>query len=192
MEVKHAATTRSPSSPRVAVLAFHKIGPPPPGQPSSWFYISQAVFENLLAWLQTNSWRVISQEEFLHGLDVPGRLPDCSALITFDDGYRSLRDVALPVLRSYGLPSVVFLPVDYVGSTNRFDVGVEPEELVCGWHDLEELQRGGMSIQAHSVSHPHLSTVDDAQLQYENRAFQADHRKQASDRRSSVLVSLRR
>ena len=38
-----------------------------------------------------------------------GRLPRRALLITFDDGYRSFVDTALPVLRRFGLPSVLFV-----------------------------------------------------------------------------------
>ena len=38
-----------------------------------------------------------------------GNLPRRALLITFDDGYRSFVDVALPILRRLGLPSVLFV-----------------------------------------------------------------------------------
>lgn len=45
-------------------------------------------------------------------------LPPRPALITFDDGYADNVEHALPVLREYGLPSVVFLATDFIGSTH--------------------------------------------------------------------------
>ncbi len=38
-----------------------------------------------------------------------GELPPRALLITFDDGYRSVANVALPILRRLGLPSVFFI-----------------------------------------------------------------------------------
>jgi peptidoglycan/xylan/chitin deacetylase (PgdA/CDA1 family) len=45
------------------------------------------------------------------GLDavLSGDLPRRALLITFDDGYSSFRDVALPIMRRLGLPSVLFV-----------------------------------------------------------------------------------
>lgn len=43
-----------------------------------------------------------------------GRLPRRPLLITFDDGYRSVTDVALPILARLGLPSVFFVSAAYV------------------------------------------------------------------------------
>lgn len=38
-----------------------------------------------------------------------GRMPPRAVAITFDDGYRSLHDLALPILRERGLPATVFV-----------------------------------------------------------------------------------
>ena len=64
-----------------------------------------------------------------------GRLPRRALLITFDDGYRSFVDTALPVLRRFGLPSVLFvtgatlepgnLPLDNLLSYLCASVGLE-------------------------------------------------------------------
>jgi peptidoglycan/xylan/chitin deacetylase (PgdA/CDA1 family) len=62
---------------------------------------------------------------------------------------------------------VLFVPVSYIGSTNSFDAGVEPEEPICDWDDLEELQGEKVSIQSHGVTHRRLSMLDDVELRYE-------------------------
>jgi peptidoglycan/xylan/chitin deacetylase (PgdA/CDA1 family) len=173
------------TSRRLAVLGFHKVGPPPLGHPSTWFYISESIFEDYLRWLQKSSWRVIDAETFLRGLDFPNSLPERTVLLTFDDGYRSMRHIALPVLRSFGFPSVLFVPVGYIGSTNGFDADVEPEEPICDWDDLEELQDGKVSIQSHGVTHRCLSTLDDLELRYE-----IEHSKIAIENRIGRAVKL--
>jgi peptidoglycan/xylan/chitin deacetylase (PgdA/CDA1 family) len=173
------------TSRRLAVLGFHKIGSPPPGHWSTWFYISESVFVGFLRWLQGSCWRVIDAETFLRGLDFPDSLPERAVLLTFDDGYRSMRDIALPLLRSFGFPSMLFVPVSYIGSTNRFDADVEPEEPICSWGDLEELQCEKVSVQSHSVTHRRLSMLDDAQLRYE-----VEHSKTAIESRMGHAVKM--
>jgi len=152
---------------RLAVLGFHKIGAPPPGCSCTWFYISEAIFERFLHLLQKNRWHVIDGETFLSGLENPVSLPKRTVLLTFDDGYLSMRHIALPILRSFGFPSVLFVPTDFIGSTNDFDAGLEPQEPMCGWNDLEELQCGKVSIQSHGVAYRRFSTLDDMQLRRE-------------------------
>lgn len=148
---------------RLAVLGFHKVGSPPAHARETWFYISATTFDRYLRWLQASNWHVISAQEFLTGLQAPAGLPDRSVLLTFDDGYRSMRDVALPLLGSFGFPAVLFVPTSFIGLVNSFDAGVEPEEPICDWDDLVDLQSHGVSIQSHGVTHRPFSTLSEAE-----------------------------
>jgi peptidoglycan/xylan/chitin deacetylase (PgdA/CDA1 family) len=49
-----------------------------------------------------------------------GRLPPNPLLITFDDGYRSCFDVALPILKRHALTAVFFISTDYVNRRKTF------------------------------------------------------------------------
>src|SRR5712691_269144 len=152
---------------RLAILGFHKIGEPPPGCRASSWYISETVFASQLGYLYENGWRVINVGELLTGLAAPDGLPDRAALVTFDDGYRSNVQVAIPWLQRFGYPSVVFVPTQFIGAHNAFDDGYEPREAICDWDDLQELERRGCSIQSHSVSHKSLSGLNPAELERE-------------------------
>src|SRR5207253_1552471 len=99
------------------------------------------------------------------GLAAPASLPRRSALLTFDDGYQSMRQVALPWLRRFGYPGVLFVPTDFIGKCNEFDAGVEPQEALCDWDDLRELDRSGISIQSHGASHRRFSELTPAELE---------------------------
>jgi peptidoglycan/xylan/chitin deacetylase (PgdA/CDA1 family) len=60
--------------------------------------------------------RRLARDYDVVGLDevLSGRLPRRPLLITFDDGYRSVLDIGLPVLKRLGLPSVFFLSAAFV------------------------------------------------------------------------------
>jgi len=152
---------------RLAILGFHKIGEPPPGCRASSWYISETVFASQLGYLYENGWRVINVGELLTGLAAPDSLPDRAALVTFDDGYRSNVQVAVPWLQRFGYPSVMFVPTQFIGGHNAFDDGYEPREAICNWDDLRELERLGCSIQSHSVSHKSLSWLNPEELERE-------------------------
>lgn len=152
---------------RLAILGFHQIGEPSAGNWKTWFYISEAIFVDQLRYLRDQGWQILDVHAFLTGLAAPESLPERSALLTFDDGHRSIRDVALPCLRQFGFPGVLFVPTQYIAGHNTFDKGMEPIEPICDWDDLRELERGGVSIQSHAVSHRRFSELDSAEREEE-------------------------
>jgi peptidoglycan/xylan/chitin deacetylase (PgdA/CDA1 family) len=151
----------------LAILAYHKIGEPPPGGWQTWFYVPETVFADHLAYLCEAGWEVVDTPTLLRGLDDPLSLPRRAAMITFDDGYRSNLHIALPCLLRFGYPAVMFVPTDFIGGHNAFDEGIEPHEPICGWDELRELERNGVSIQSHGVSHRAFSDLTPAAQEQE-------------------------
>jgi peptidoglycan/xylan/chitin deacetylase (PgdA/CDA1 family) len=159
METQSAVRDRSIDR-VLAILAFHKIGEPPPGGWETWNYIPEATFAGYLSYLRENDWQVLDLAAFLRGLAKPDTLPERAALLTFDDGYQSMLTVTLPWLRRFGFPAVLFVPTGFIGRRNAFDDGIEPEEAICDWDELRELERCGVSVQSHGVTHRPFSELD--------------------------------
>lgn len=151
----------------LAILSFHKIGEPPRGGWNTWFYIPERTFVRQLRFLEKHNWKVIDLATFLDGLVKPESLPRKAALLTFDDGYRSMRRIALPWLRRLGYPAVLFMPTRFIGRTNSFDAENEPQEAMCDWDDLHELERWGISVQSHGVSHRPFPSLGAAEQEEE-------------------------
>jgi peptidoglycan/xylan/chitin deacetylase (PgdA/CDA1 family) len=170
---------------RLAILGYHKIGAPAPGGWETWFYVPEAVFAEQLAVLRSAGWRPVDLTTFLRGLTEPESLPERAALITFDDGYSSVREVALPVLERFGYPAVLFIPTDFVGRTNLFDLESEPEEPLCDWDELRELVRRGIAVQSHGCSHRAFS-----ELAPTDRALELERSKAALEAELAQPVEL--
>jgi peptidoglycan/xylan/chitin deacetylase (PgdA/CDA1 family) len=143
----------------VAILGYHKIGEPPTSGWTSWFYVPERAFVEQLTILRDGGWELIDLDRFLTGLSEPEVLPERAALLTFDDGYRSMHTVTLPRLREFAAPAVMFVPTDHVGGRNVFDAGVEPEEQLCDWEELRDLAANGVAIQSHAASHRRFSEL---------------------------------
>jgi peptidoglycan/xylan/chitin deacetylase (PgdA/CDA1 family) len=88
--------------------------------------------------------------------------------VTFDDGYRSVRELGYPVLSGLGVPATVFVPTGYVGLDGPMSwPGIEtwtgtPHEhelRPMDWDELRWLMWRGWEIGSHTVSHPHLPTI---------------------------------
>ena len=65
--------------------------------------------------LLADCFNVMPLHEALRALD-EGRLPPRTVCVTFDDGYRSVHDLALPILRKFKLPATVFVTSGFIGS----------------------------------------------------------------------------
>jgi peptidoglycan/xylan/chitin deacetylase (PgdA/CDA1 family) len=89
--------------------------------------------------------------------------------VTFDDGFRSVVQLARPILAELGLPGTVFVPTDYIGSEQPMSwpgidnwAGTEHEaELVpMSWDEARGLVASGWEIGSHTRTHPYLTRVD--------------------------------
>jgi peptidoglycan/xylan/chitin deacetylase (PgdA/CDA1 family) len=96
--------------------------------------------------------------------------------ITFDDGFRSVIDYAVPILSRHGFIGTVFVPTDYLRrpgpacwpNVNRWIGGPHEDELaLLSWSDLASLVTSGWEVGSHGCSHPHLPDLDDAALHHE-------------------------
>jgi peptidoglycan/xylan/chitin deacetylase (PgdA/CDA1 family) len=93
--------------------------------------------------------------------------------ITFDDAFRSVLDIAFPVLERLGLTATVFVPTGFAGSGSPMMwpgidhwLGGPHESELCplDWQGLATLAAAGWEIGSHSVSHPKLTGLSNASL----------------------------
>ena len=98
-----------------------------------------------------------------------GALPSgafCVA-ITFDDAFRSVRENAAPELLPRSFPFTIFVPVDFVGRPAGWETetGGKRETVMTGDElgSLPDL----VDLGSHTLTHPHLTELDDARLEEE-------------------------
>src|SRR5258708_2050888 len=126
---------------KIAIISYHKIGPPAARGGDTWYHIPGEASTEPLRLLTHLGYASIALSTFYHGVDNPAALPPKSALITFDDAYRNNLTVALPIMQPLGIPGVVFVPTQYIGGLNTSDSGNEPDEPHCQWNELLSLER---------------------------------------------------
>jgi peptidoglycan/xylan/chitin deacetylase (PgdA/CDA1 family) len=76
---------------------------------------SSRMLEAQLDWIGRR-YRFVSLDELGRELDRGGAPGRPLAAVTFDDGYRDVHDVAMPVLARKGIPAAVFVVTDLVGT----------------------------------------------------------------------------
>lgn len=99
----------------------------------------------------------------------PRRRP--AAVLTFDDAYRSVLEMAQPVLAKHGLVACCFASTDLVGTDARFphdaDNPVRPQLDVMTWSDLRRLRAEGWVVGGHGASHRRISECSGDALRHE-------------------------
>ena len=105
-----------------------------------------------------------------------GAVPGKALAVTFDDGYTSVMERALPILDEFGLPGTVFVTTDFVGrdipmnwpQVEKWRRTEHEKELSClDWDQLRALEAKGWEVGAHSRSHPRLTELDPDELAQE-------------------------
>lgn len=129
---------------RLVVLNYHRILETP--DPLLTAEPDGAAFRWQMQ-LLADCFNVLPLDEALRALDAD-RMPPRAVCITFDDGYRSMHDVALPILREFGFPATVFVTTGYIDTGSMWnDRILEALRTTTAEHlDLEDAGLGSYSL----------------------------------------------
>jgi len=80
--------------------------------------------------------------------------------LTFDDGFKSLVNNALPVLIDHGFKASVFIVTDFMGKKSSWDVNIGGlYKSHMNWDDIFKLKDAGWCIGSHSHKHRDLTKI---------------------------------
>ncbi|MEY2507876.1 MAG: hypothetical protein QOH01_2205 [Verrucomicrobiota bacterium] len=112
--------------------------------------ITPAAFEAQMQELKNKNISVIPMQDFLAWRRGEKAIPTKSAIITFDDGWKSQYDVAWPILKKFNYPVTLFI----------YTEGIKPGHFSGGesmsWEQLAEMRDAGVDIQGHTATHSDL------------------------------------
>ncbi|MFQ5667863.1 MAG: polysaccharide deacetylase family protein [Candidatus Binatia bacterium] len=126
--------------------------------------------------LADRGFRGISLREAVSHREAHGSWPTRCAVLTFDDGYANVFDVAVPALAQHGFTATVFLVTGHVGGRNDWapppaGLGTQP---MLSWEQVAELSAAGMEVGAHTRTHPDLQRLSAAAAKEEIVTCRAD------------------
>lgn len=148
----------------IPVLTFHSLD-----ESSSPLSVPPRVFQRGLARLRDLGYRSVPLARIADDVARGTPLPDRAFAITFDDGYRSVRDEGLAVLAALEMEATVFLTVGADGSGMRA-MGGRP---MLSWGEVRELRAAGVEVGAHTVTHPDLTRLPADRVEAEMRDSRA-------------------
>lgn len=136
----------------IPILMYHFIYPKSeinPGAPS--LYVSTEAFERQMWFLKTFGYRVISMDEYYEIKAGKRKHRGKEVLITFDDGYRSYIERALPILEKYQLKSTNFLIWRHL---------IKDLKDYINLNEAKELSHNPLvALESHTITHPNLTKV---------------------------------
>ena len=118
-------------------------------------------FARQMGFLKKEGYRAVNMKDLLKFIDYQEPLPRKTVAITIDDGYRSVYDLAYPLLKKYDFTATLFIYTDFIDNS--------PNALT--WEQLRELAHAGFEIEAHTITHADLTLKrkDESQAKYLQR-----------------------
>ncbi|MBC8160125.1 MAG: polysaccharide deacetylase family protein [Roseiflexaceae bacterium] len=153
-----APPTATPSGPLqagpVPILMYHYVRTVDPALDSLGYALSvaPATFEAHLAWLRENGYSTVSMATAQRCIQGEAACPPKALVLTFDDGYLDAYTEALPALQRYGFVGTFYIVNSFVGQPGYMS-----------WQQVAELHEAGMEIGAHTLDHPDLTVIDQAE-----------------------------
>lgn len=128
---------------KLTVIYYHDIVPD--GMGKSYQKVEVSAFKRQMEYLFFNGYNTISL------YDLHGPLPAKAVAVTFDDGFRSVLDTALPIMNRYNIKGGVFLTTGFMDN---------PGEEYLGWGGVDSLLKSGLfSFGSHTHTHVDIRNI---------------------------------
>lgn len=153
----------SPPMRDTLVLGYHAIS-------ARWpctLAVSPQALEQQLERLVRRGYRGVTLTDL-----VTGHHAERVVVVTFDDAYRSVLELAFPILERLGLPGTVFAPTAHMDGTPMSWPGIDgwldtehrAQLTGCTWDELSVLAQAGWEIGSHGHTHARLPELADDAL----------------------------
>lgn len=135
---------------KVPILVYHHLSQsiPDGSRALRRLTVTAEVFDQQMEYLQDNGYQVITFSALADYLEQGQELPTLPVIISFDDGWETQFEFALPCLEKYHFSATFFIITNYIGRPG-----------FISWPQLQKMRTEGMRIGSHSRSHPHLNKI---------------------------------
>jgi len=150
----HQPAVQERRTAKVQILVYHHVSQSDPEGSSGLrrLTVTADVFAPQMQYLQDNGYHVITFADLADYFEHGKELPTLPVIISFDDGWETQFEYALPSLEKYHYPATFFVVTNYIGHPG-----------FISWSQLQTLITDGMRIGSHTRSHPRLTKIKDAE-----------------------------
>lgn len=147
------------------ILMYHGISKSP-----KLNCVTQSLFKEQISWLK-EKYTVVPLSVLIENLksSFPQKNQSNFLSITFDDGYNSFAELALPVLQALNCHATVFIPSGKVGSYNDWDVnsGEFYKMKIMSYKMLRQLPKELIEVGSHGISHASFDRLSFREIERE-------------------------
>ena len=147
---------RGPHNRPVPILMYHVVSNAPAGAPYPDLYVPRDEFAAQMQGLAAGGFHGVTLGQVFDYWRRGIALPRRPVVVSFDDGYKSQYQNALPVLKKLGWPGVLNLLV----KNEKPSWGLQPASV-------RKLIAAGWEVDAHTIHHLDLTTLNGAALYLE-------------------------
>lgn len=145
---------------QIPILTYHKIDTQ---NELGINVISPQNFHDQMRFLNKQGYRTITFRDIL--ID---NIPEKPVIITFDDGYHSVYEEALPILEKFNFTAVIFIISHFVGKWNTWDANlVKILFRHLNSHQILQMSAYGIEIGSHGVTHKAFTFLNDREIHAE-------------------------
>lgn len=141
------------------ILMYHRIVNDPEIAKSHRFCTYVKNFKNHLELMNRLDFTTVTFKDYLLYQQDKLTLPNKPVILTFDDGYRDTYELALPVLRDYGMKAVTFALGNRKLRINEWESDTYGATPLMNNDQLLRLKDAGWEVGAHSMNHRDLSKI---------------------------------
>lgn len=126
----------------IPILAYHRFDPAIAGPTT----VTRRAFTSQISWLAQHGFRIVRLRDAVTQLKAPAATGiSTEAVITVDDGHRSVYTILFPLIRKLGIPVTLFIYPSAIGRAS----------YALTWDQLREMQATGLvDVQSHTYWHP--------------------------------------
>ncbi|MGZ4482449.1 MAG: polysaccharide deacetylase family protein [Gaiellales bacterium] len=142
---------------RVPIVMYHAVQARPANAPYPGLFLRPALFASQMRFLARHRFHPITLDRLYAAWHGGASLPPKPIVLTFDDGFRSVYQFAVLVLRAHGWPAVLDLAVTHL---HEGTWGLNRPEVMT-------MIRKGWELDSHTLTHQNLTALADAALRRE-------------------------
>ena len=147
----------------VAILMYHAIGQSVTCRSDTFLNVAADTFQRQMRALAALGYRARTFAEIVEARRSNLVLPRRTFAATFDDAYRSVGEIAAPIMQQYGFPGTLFVVSAWASSPETATLATgRINAPLLKWEALKDLISAGWEVGGHTVTHPHLDALDDA------------------------------